>query len=33
MLKEETDSKIRDAVREEDKNLKEVAEAIISDAD
>lgn len=32
-LKEETDSKIRDAVQEEDKNLNEVADAIMSDAD
>ncbi|CDS11350.1 Putative Serine/threonine-protein phosphatase [Lichtheimia ramosa] len=33
MLKEETDSKLRDAVQEEDKKLNEVAEAIMSDAD
>ncbi|KAF7730815.1 3',5'-cyclic-nucleotide phosphodiesterase (PDEase) (3':5'-CNP) [Apophysomyces ossiformis] len=33
MLKEETNSKIRDAVEEEDKQLTEVADAIVSDAD
>ncbi|KAG0170477.1 3',5'-cyclic-nucleotide phosphodiesterase (PDEase) (3':5'-CNP) [Apophysomyces sp. BC1034] len=33
LLKEETNSKIRDAVEEEDKELTEVADAIVSDAD
>ncbi|KAI8373213.1 serine/threonine-protein phosphatase 2B catalytic subunit A1 [Radiomyces spectabilis] len=33
MIKEETDSKIRDAVEEEDKELSDVADAFVSDAD
>ncbi|KAG2224023.1 hypothetical protein INT45_009609 [Circinella minor] len=33
MLKEETDKRIHDAVQEEDKELNEVADAIMSDAD
>ena len=33
MLKEETDKRLHDAVQEEDKNLNEVADAIMSDAD
>jgi serine/threonine-protein phosphatase 2B catalytic subunit len=31
--KEETDSKIRDAVEEDDQNLHEIADAIMSEAD
>ncbi|KAI9316696.1 serine/threonine protein phosphatase 2B catalytic subunit [Dichotomocladium elegans] len=33
LIKEETDNKIRDAIQEEDKELAEVADAIMSDAD
>lgn len=33
LQKEETDSKIRDAVEEEDQSLHEIADAIMSEAD